>query len=240
MTWAIILRRSSGANTPAGTFLRAPQPWIWCNDSIGESDAIDGSEVKTWLRDGLPNTLAQWIDADGLTHFKVKLGITLETDITRFLHIDRVVTETETRRGIHEWHYSLDFNEQCPNADYMIEFLRRVKESSPAGYDRITYIEQPESRDLVATPAQLLCKVSKLKPVTIDEALTGYTSFCGAGRLATRAWRSRHARVRASACSSMLPHRIWNAAHAERSGSSTVPRHLSGAPVPRVAESARR
>ena len=159
---------------PSHYLLRAPQPWIWCNNSVGESDPIDASEVKTWLHDGLPNTLSQWIDADGLTHFKVKLGITLESDIARMLHIDRVVTETETRRGIHEWHYSLDFNEQCPNADYMIEFLRKVKESSPAGYDRITYIEQPESRDLAATPEQLLFKVSKLKPVTMDEALTGY------------------------------------------------------------------
>jgi L-alanine-DL-glutamate epimerase-like enolase superfamily enzyme len=159
---------------PSRYLLRAPQPWLWCNNSVGESDPIDASEVKTWLHDGLPNTLPQWIDADGLSHFKVKLGITLEDDIGRMLHIDRVVTETETRRGVHEWHYSLDFNEQCPNADYMIEFLRRIKEASPTGYNRITYIEQPESRNLEYTPAQLLFKVSKLKPVTMDEALTGF------------------------------------------------------------------
>jgi hypothetical protein len=162
---------------PDRYLLRSPQPWLWCNNSVGESDPIDAAEVKAWLHDGLPNTLAQWIDADGLAHFKIKLGITLESDIARMLLIDRVVTETETRRGIHEWHYSLDFNEQCPNADYLIEFLRRIKEASPAGYNRITYIEQPESRDLAATPEQLLFRVSKLKPVTMDEALTGFDAL---------------------------------------------------------------
>ncbi len=162
---------------PSRYLLRVPQPWLWCNNSVGESDPIDASEVKKWLHDGLPNTLAQWIDADGLTHFKIKLGITLERDIARMLHIDRVVTEAETRRGVHQWYYSLDFNEQCPNADYLIEFLRRIKEASSGGYDRITYIEQPESRDLVATPAQLLFKVSKLKPVTMDESLTGFDAL---------------------------------------------------------------
>jgi L-alanine-DL-glutamate epimerase-like enolase superfamily enzyme len=159
---------------PSQYLLRAPKPWLWCNNSVGQSDPIDASEVKTWLHDGLPNTLPQWIDADGLSHFKIKLGITLESDIARMLQIDRVVTETETRRGSRDWHYSLDFNEQCPNADYMIEFLRKIKESSSAGYNRITYIEQPESRDLDYTSAQLLFKISKLKPVTMDEALTGF------------------------------------------------------------------
>lgn len=162
---------------PSKYLLRAPKPWIWCNNSIGESDAIVASEVKKWLHDGLPNTLAQWIDADGLRHFKVKIGLTLERDIARMLLIDRVATETETRRGVQQWHYSVDFNEQCPNADYLIEFLRRVKEASPGGYQRITYIEQPESRDLDYTPAQLLFKVSKLKPVTMDEALTSFDAL---------------------------------------------------------------
>ncbi|MGH9407115.1 MAG: enolase C-terminal domain-like protein [Candidatus Acidiferrales bacterium] len=162
---------------PSRYLLRAPQPWLWCNNSVGESDPIDASGVKQWLHDGLPNTLAQWIDADGLTHFKIKLGITLEHDIARMLHIDRVVSETETRRGTRQWRYSLDFNEQCPNADYLIEFLRRIKEASSGGYDRITYIEQPESRDLVATPAHFLFKVSKLKPVTMDESLTGFDAL---------------------------------------------------------------
>lgn len=159
---------------PSQYLLRAPKPWLWCNNSIGESDPIVASQIKKWLHDGLPNTLAQWIDADGLTHFKVKLGITLKQDIARMLLIDRVATEAESRRGVHQWRYSLDFNEQCPNADYLIEFLRRVKEASPDCYERITYIEQPESRDLTYTRAQLLFEVAKLKPVTMDEALTGF------------------------------------------------------------------
>ena len=163
---------------PSQYVLRAPKPWLWCNHSVGASDPIEDSDVKKRVNDGLPQTLAGWIGGDGLTHLKIKLdGNNLDRDVARVLHIDRVATEVQTRRGVPRWYYSLDFNEQCPDVDYLIEFIRRFKEGSAGGYDRITFIEQPTSRDLLATPSQLLFRASKLKPVVMDESLTGFDAL---------------------------------------------------------------
>jgi len=163
---------------PSQYLLQKTKPWVWCNHSVGASDPIEASNLKKRLNDGLPQTLAEWIAADGITHLKIKLnGNNLEPDIARVLHIDRVATEVENRRGVRHWYYTLDFNEGCPNADYLMESIRRIKEKSPGGYDRILYLEQPESRDLIDNPSQRLFKVSKLKPVVMDESLTGYDAL---------------------------------------------------------------
>ena len=50
-----------------------------------------------------------------------------------------------------DWYYCVDFNERCPNVGYLLEFLRKVKEKTPRGFERIQYIEQPTARDLKAT-----------------------------------------------------------------------------------------
>ena len=163
---------------PNRYLLRAPKPWLWCNHSVGASDPIEASEVKRRLDDGLPETLADWIAADGLTHLKIKLeGNNLDNDVARVLHIDRVASDIEGRLGVPHWYYSLDFNEQCPDVNYLLEFIRRLKEGSSGSFDRITFIEQPTSRDLEATPSQLLFAASKLKPVVMDESLTGFDAL---------------------------------------------------------------
>jgi L-alanine-DL-glutamate epimerase-like enolase superfamily enzyme len=163
---------------PSQYLLRAPKQWLWCNHSVGASDPIEAPEVSKPLNDGLPQALADWIVADGLTHFKIKLdGNNLERDVARVLHIDRVTAEVEARRGVPHWYYSLDFNEQCPNVDYLLQFMHRVKEGSGGGYDRITFIEQPTGRELAVTSSQLLFEASKLKPVVMDESLTGFDAL---------------------------------------------------------------
>jgi hypothetical protein len=163
---------------PSQYLLPSPKPWLWCNHSVGASDPIDASDVKKRLKDGLPQTLGEWIVADGLTHLKIKLdGNNLEADVTRVLHIDYVATEVETHRGVRNWYYSLDFNEQCPDVDYLLNFMQRIEKGSPGCYERITFVEQPTRRDLVATPAQFLFRASKLKPVVMDESLTGFDAL---------------------------------------------------------------
>ncbi|HZC44380.1 MAG TPA: enolase C-terminal domain-like protein [Acidobacteriaceae bacterium] len=163
---------------PSDYLLRSPQPWLWCNHSVGAADPIDAAEIRKRLHDGLPQTLKEWMVADGLTHLKIKLdGNNLEADIARVLEIDRVATRVDTQRGVRGLYYSLDFNEQCPNVDYLMNFMHRIREASPRCYDRITFIEQPTRRDLVATPSQYLFRASKLKPVVMDESLTGFDAL---------------------------------------------------------------
>jgi L-alanine-DL-glutamate epimerase-like enolase superfamily enzyme len=145
---------------------------------VGALDPLTAADVKQPVGDGLPETLAQWIPADGLTHLKIKLnGDDLGWDVERVVGVDRVATEQQWKRGVTTWHYSLDFNERCGNVGYLLEFLRRVKERTPAGFERIQYIEQPTRRDLKADRANVMHEASKLRPVVIDESLIDLESL---------------------------------------------------------------
>jgi L-alanine-DL-glutamate epimerase-like enolase superfamily enzyme len=150
-----------------------PQPTMPVFHSVGASDALDASDVKVRLGDGLPETLEEWVARDGLIRFKIKLnGGNLEADITRIIRIDAIVNRVLPVRRVHDWKYLLDFNEGCPNVGYLLECLRRVREATPAGFDRILYIEQPTSRDLRKDPGNVMHEAAKLRPVVIDESLT--------------------------------------------------------------------
>ena len=143
--------------------------------SVGASDPLDASDMqaRTRIEDGLPNTFEEWIPRDGLIRFKIKLnGGNLEADFTRVVRIDQIVNRAQARRGIKDWKYSLDFNEGCPNVAYLLDFLRRVREATPTGFERILYIEQPTARDLAKDRANVMHEAAKLRPVVIDESLT--------------------------------------------------------------------
>ncbi|HEX3149359.1 MAG TPA: enolase C-terminal domain-like protein [Gemmataceae bacterium] len=145
---------------------------------VGALDPLTVADIKQPVGDGLPETLAEWIPTDGLTHLKIKLnGDDLNWDVDRVLGVDRVAVEQQAKRGVANWHYSLDFNERCGNVGYLLEFLGRVKEKTPHGYERIQYIEQPTRRDLKADRANVMHDASKLRPVVIDESLIDLESL---------------------------------------------------------------
>jgi L-alanine-DL-glutamate epimerase-like enolase superfamily enzyme len=151
----------------------APRPTMPVFHSVGASDPLEAVDVKTRIDDGLPNTLEEWIPRDGLMRFKIKLnGGDLTADFERVIRIDRVVNRAQAVRGVTDWKYSLDFNEGCPNVAYLLEFLRRVREATPTGFDRILYIEQPTARDLQKDRANVMHEAARLRPVVIDESLT--------------------------------------------------------------------
>ena len=140
---------------------------------VSAIDPLVESDIKQRVNDGLPETLPEWINYNGLTHFKIKLdGDDLKWDSERVLSVDRVATETEKKRGVTGWVYSLDFNERCPNVQYLVDFLHLVKEKSPGGFARIQYVEQPTARDLDTHRQNVMFEAAKLKPVVIDESLT--------------------------------------------------------------------
>jgi len=145
---------------------------------IGAVDPLVGSDIQKRINDGLPETVPEWIRYNGLTHLKIKLnGNDLKWDVERVVRVDRVVSEAQAARGVKNWVYSADFNEKCPNVDYLLAFLRQVKESTPAGFARIQYVEQPTARDLKANRSNVMHAASKLRPVVIDESLTDLESL---------------------------------------------------------------
>ncbi len=145
---------------------------------VGAVDPLTSADVEQRVGDGLPETLGEWIAADGLTHLKVKLaGDNLDWDVERMLAVEKVALHAQAARGCATWYYSCDFNETCPNVEYVLEFLNRVGKKSPACYDRIQYIEQPTHRDLKAHPENRMHEAAKLKPVVIDESLVDYEAL---------------------------------------------------------------
>ncbi|TWT31364.1 mandelate racemase/muconate lactonizing enzyme family protein [Blastopirellula retiformator] len=157
---------------------RTPQAKMPLYHLIGALDPLDQDELENPVGDGLPETLGDWILADGLTHLKIKLnGDNLDWDAARVAKIDAVATTAQTQRGVTTWQYSLDFNERCPNVQYILDFLAKLNESSPTALDRVQYIEQPTSRDLRANPENRMHAAAKIKPVVIDESLIDYESL---------------------------------------------------------------
>jgi L-alanine-DL-glutamate epimerase-like enolase superfamily enzyme len=146
--------------------------------SVGGLDALEAKDVEKPLHDGLPETLADWIPWSGLVRIKIKLsGEDLAWDANRVLGIDRIAVAAQARRGVTDWSYCLDFNERCPDVEYVLECLRQIRAGSPRGFDRILYVEQPTARDLKANRANVMHEAAKLRPVVIDESLTDLESL---------------------------------------------------------------
>jgi len=158
--------------------LEKPRPRMPLYHLVGALDPVEAADVVTPVGDGLPETLGQWIECNGLTHLKIKLnGSELGWDVDRVLRVDRVASETQSARGVRDWWYSLDFNERCADVGYLLEFIHRIKETNPAALSRVQYIEQPTARDLKANPHKRVHEASKMLPVVIDESLLDIESL---------------------------------------------------------------
>jgi L-alanine-DL-glutamate epimerase-like enolase superfamily enzyme len=152
---------------------RPPAARIPLFHSVGGLDALEAKDVETPVKDGLPETLPEWIERDGLVRIKIKLnGEDLKWDVDRTLRIDRVAAEVQARRGVKDWKYCLDFNERCPNVGYVLDCLQQIRKGSPAGFERILYVEQPTARDLRVNRQNVMHEAAKLRPVVADESLT--------------------------------------------------------------------
>jgi L-alanine-DL-glutamate epimerase-like enolase superfamily enzyme len=157
---------------------RQPKPTMPLYHLVGALDPLTDADIKQPIGDGLPETLPQWIAADGLTHLKIKLnGEDLTWDVERVLAVEAVAAAAQAARGCRGWNYSLDFNEKCANVEYVLEFLRQVQDRSPAAFGRVQYIEQPTHRNLQANPQNRMHAAARIKPVVIDESLIDFESL---------------------------------------------------------------
>jgi L-alanine-DL-glutamate epimerase-like enolase superfamily enzyme len=178
------------------TLLSQPQERIPVFHSVGGLDPLDASDVKAPIGDGLPETLDEWIRRDGLVRLKIKLqGDHLSWDVERTLAIDRIARRLANARSLldsargdpepvegsgqasTEMGYCLDFNERCPDVEYVLECLRQIRDRSPEAFERILYIEQPTARDLDANRQNVMHEAARLRPIVIDESLTGLESL---------------------------------------------------------------
>jgi len=155
-----------------------PRPTFPLYHLVGAMDPLTASDVARPIGDGLPETLADWIDRDGLTHLKIKLsGDDPDWDARRVLDVDRIAEEAGSRRGRAGWRFSLDFNERCDRPEQVLDLFDRLRAESPGAFEKIQYVEQPTARDLNAHPEADMHRVATVRPVVIDESLTGLDSL---------------------------------------------------------------
>lgn len=141
---------------------------------VGGVDKLTRDEVTAEdPQDGLPVSLEEWIERDGIRCFKVKLrGNDNDWDVERTARIAEVVTATYERLGITDRFYlSTDSNEMNPDPESVVDYLHRLRERSPMAYEALLYLEQPTERDLTVHRFDL-SPVAALKPVVVDEGVT--------------------------------------------------------------------
>ena len=118
-------------------------------------DPITAADVEAPLDDGLPETLAEVVAANGHRYFKLKVGGDVAADIARLSRIAAVLDAIAA-----PYHVSLDGNEQYADAPAVLELLRgdRGRRRRCAGCGRRSlYIEQPHPpRDALARPVRAL------------------------------------------------------------------------------------
>lgn len=117
---------------------------------MGGLDKLRRSEVDgTDPQDGLPNSLDEWIEWDGLFCLKIKLrGTDLPWDVHRMIEVARIAHEVQEKQGASELYFSADTNEQCETPDYVIELLHQLRARDPRASNELLYVEQPVERDL--------------------------------------------------------------------------------------------
>jgi L-alanine-DL-glutamate epimerase-like enolase superfamily enzyme len=146
---------------------------------VGGLDKLTKDEVGPEdPKDGLPVSLEEWIERDGIFCFKIKLtGIDLEWDVKRTKDVASVVREKlKGAFDKSEYYFSVDFNEMHKSPGETLEYLVRIKREDPETFERILYVEQPVSRDLPKYRFHM-DTVAAVKPVLADEGVTDINSF---------------------------------------------------------------
>ncbi len=128
---------------------RFPAWWI-----VGKNDDLE--------RDVRPQ-----FDRRGYHCFKLKLhGRDVAEDVSR---------THETCEAALGWgcqpRLSVDTNEACADAAFVLDYLERLRRDHPTTFERLEYLEQPTARDIAANPEDWR-DVTPLKPVLLDEGLT--------------------------------------------------------------------
>jgi hypothetical protein len=145
--------------------------------TVGLIDPITAADRReAAVDDGLPETLEDYLDRDGIGYLKIKVSGRLDEDIARLEAIAALL-----ERRDRAFHISLDGNEQYRHPDDLLDLVARIK-AEPALerlYAQIMFIEQPLDRTVALDPSvkPTLAVLARDKPVIIDEADGWLTAF---------------------------------------------------------------
>jgi L-alanine-DL-glutamate epimerase-like enolase superfamily enzyme len=145
-----------------------PRTRFFIRHTIGSSDPLTSVDVpdEQRINDGLPETLQEYVETDGVRYFKVKVSGDADRDLERLAQIWDVIVRVE------EPVVTLDANEAFTDLSQFARFVERFESELLGMFQHVAYIEQPLPRDLTLdrrTSAQIR-KISQRKPLIIDEA----------------------------------------------------------------------
>jgi hypothetical protein len=138
--------------------------------TVGLVDPISATDrCGDAIDDGLPETLEEYLDRDGIRYLKIKVSGQSDEDIARLEAIAAVLAARDR-----DFHISLDGNEQYRQPDDFLDLIARIKATPGLRrlYQQIMFIEQPLDRAVALDPSvkPALSVLSRDKPVIIDEA----------------------------------------------------------------------
>lgn len=150
-------------------YLVARRPTLRIQHVVGVGDALTPDPAHVPTLPDLPTDLTSWVQRDGLCSFKIKSqGQDPLIDAQRIAAVyDAAWAATQTRQRIH---LSVDPNEGCPDAAFLLQMLDALAQDAPDAYAALDYIEQPTGRDLDSYTFTLH-EVAARKPVILDESL---------------------------------------------------------------------
>ena len=154
----------------------APVRSLYVRHTVGLVDPIRTAAIapEERLADGLPQSLEECVQVQGLRYFKIKIGGDPAADFDRLAEIAALLDECRA-----EYHITLDGNEQYSDAADLLALLERVEKELGTFYGRILYVEQPMDRALSLDPALKsdLGVLAAKRPLLIDESDESLDSF---------------------------------------------------------------
>lgn len=154
----------------------APVRSLYVRHTVGLVDPIRTAAIapEERLNDGLPQSLEECIERDGLRYFKIKIGGDPMADFERLAEIAALLNESGA-----EYHITLDGNEQYSDAVDLMTLLQRIEKGLGQFYHRILYVEQPMDRALSLDPAftRDIELLARKRPLLIDESDGSLASF---------------------------------------------------------------
>lgn len=149
-------------------YLVKPQKQLPVWHLVGGLDPLDESELNgSEPNDGYPVTLKEWIKRDGLTCLKIKLkGNDAEWDYQRIVSVGEVSEQID-------W-LTTDFNCTVKDPSYVNQILDRLRDTKPAVYGKLLYVEQPFPYDLKNNQIDVH-SCSARKPLFMDESAHDWT-----------------------------------------------------------------
>jgi hypothetical protein len=145
-----------------------PRYQFYIRHTVGGTDPLVSADLTSEqrIRDGLPETLEEYLRHDGLRFFKVKVSGDLSRDLERLGRLWDVVLEADDPV------ITLDANESFTRLEDLDQFVRQLERQLLGLYQHTLFIEQPLPRALSLDPSTSAAvrRISERKPLVIDEA----------------------------------------------------------------------